>query len=618
MTLIEESSVLRSLRVLAAMGVLCNGAGAAMAQGADASAGAATASGLIVKLKPAAQEGQLQTASQAQVRVGRLGRLSAAAGYTSVMPWRHLTGQTAVMAVPSGLTPAVQKKLIDRLMATGQVEWVEPNVREPLAAPSNANFNPQQWWLGAWGQGNRGVPGVVSAWNQVINTNGSTSALSRATVVAVLDTGMQTSHPDMPSGQFLPGRDFVSQTSFAGDGDGWDSDATDPGDSVSAVEAGQFDFLKAACGTQPVNSWHGAIVAAFVSANGTVPAMSPELGGARGANPAARILPVRVAGKCGADLADIVAGMYWAAGLTIPAAVQTVQPNPNPAKVLNISFGGADACGNTYQDAVNAVRARGVSVVAAAGNEHTAVARPGNCSGVIAVSALNRAGFKSTYSNFGSQIAVSTLGGDPGPQPSTGYTDAGRWGDFLGDEGLLSMEPTPAAPSPARYAYFAGTSYSAPIVSGVISLMLDVNPNLTPDQVLAGLKVSARPHVTSNYIGACSNQNPGRCLCTTSTCGAGVVDAYEAVRYALATRNNQSYARATVGDVRLDNDGAVASDILSAVRVASQDRGANAVTPSTDSSSSSGGGGGGAMGWLDISALLGLLALGWRFSPRRQ
>jgi serine protease len=614
--------LLRSFRALSAASLLLACGSEVSAQAPSVPVG--TASGLIVKLKPVAQEGPLQTTAQAQARVGRLSRLSVAAGYTSAMPWRHLTAQTTVLATPSALTPAVQKKLIERLMATGQVEWVEPNVREPLAAPSNSTFNPNQWWLAAWerGKSSSGIPDVMGAWRHSISTNVSTSALAHTTVVGVLDTGMQT-HVDLPASQFLPGYDFVSNPSFSGDkltdgaGGGWDSDATDPGDSVDAAEAGQYDFLKAGCGTQSANSWHGTIVASFIAANGV------SVNGAKGVNPSAKILPVRVAGKCGADLADIVAGMYWAAGLTIPSPLQPVPVNPvsNRAQVINISFGGADACGNVYQDAVNALRNAHVSVVAAAGNEHSVVARPGNCAGVIAVAALNRAGFKSTYSNFGSQVAVSTLGGDPGRRPQSGYLDAGAWEAYLGDEGLFNLEPTPEAPSSLSYAYFAGTSYSAPIVSGVISLMLDVNPSLLPDQIEAGLRASARPHVTSNDIGQCSDQNPGRCICTTSTCGAGVVDAYEAVRYALAKRSGQTYIRLTEGSVRLGGDGAIADAILSAKRVASQDRVAN--VPGSNNSSNAtatvgGGGGGGAVGTLELAALLGLSVLAWHLNPRKQ
>ena len=84
------------------------------------------------------------------------------------------------------------------------------------------------------------------------------------------------------------------------------------------------------------------------------------------------------------------------------------------------------------------------------------------------------------------------------------------------------------------YAYHYGTSFSAPIVSGAISLMLSVNPALTADQIVAGLRASARPHVTSPVPGfnMCSNDNPGRCLCTTSTCGAGILDIDRALLYA--------------------------------------------------------------------------------------
>ncbi len=90
--------------------------------------------------------------------------------------------------------------------------------------------------------------------------------------------------------------------------------------------------------------------------------------GGAGIHWGASILPVRVAGKCGADLADIVDGMRWAGGL----AVAGMAPNPNPARIINISFGGSAACGAMYQTAIDELRNAGVVVVAAAGNEWTA------------------------------------------------------------------------------------------------------------------------------------------------------------------------------------------------------------------------------------------------------
>jgi serine protease len=62
--------------------------------------------------------------------------------------------------------------------------------------------------------------------------------------------------------------------------------------------------------------------------------------------------------------------------------------------------------------------------------------------------------------------------------------------------------------------------------------MLSVNPRLTVDQLIAGLKSSARPHVLSPWLAACSADNSASCLCTTSICGAGILDAEQAVYYA--------------------------------------------------------------------------------------
>lgn len=457
---------------------------------------------------------------------------------------------------------------------------------------------------------------------------GNQIALSQPpAVIAVLDTGI-TTHADLPvmgdpivtgSTNILAGYDFVSNTSFSGDGNGWDASALDPGDSVNSTEAAQAAFRQANCGVQD-NSWHGSVVAGMLAAK------TNNTTGVAGVNWHANVMPVRVAGKCGADLADIVAGMYWSAGLAIPSSIVQQEQGPGrpvggsstPAKVVNISFGGAGSCDPLYQDAINALRSVGVVVVASAGNEHGAVSRPANCRGVVAVAALSRYGFKSSYSNFGPEITVSTLGGDPAATST--HPDGGAWGSVLGDSMLLSIYPGSGTPP---YAYHAGTSYSAPIVSGVISLMLDVNPNLSVDDIVEGLKLSARPHVTSNLMGACSNDNPGRCICTIGTCGSGIVDAYEAVRYAsvlAAGQPSSSYARLSPGDVRLDNDGAVATSITTALTLAAQDRSANppaANSAGNSSASVGGGGGGGALSPWDL-LLLPMLGLWAWLNPRRQ
>lgn len=577
------------------------------------------ASGLIIQLKPTPAEGSLATPTQVQARFQRLGRLAQTSGYTAQMPWRHLSEQMVSMRVPTRLSPAMQQKLIDRLMASGQVAWVEPNVKQQLAqsvtSPNDYFYAAglsgpdaeRQWWLkDPDGAERAGVPGFAKAWERSTGTGRSPGV-----VVAVLDTGY-LGHADLPTAvppagqqipvgadaRVLPGRDFVSDVDLSGDGDGWDTDPTDAGDFVTATEAATTRFKELRCGEQD-STWHGQVISGILGASSHNNTDVP--GGVAGINWGVRLLPVRVAGKCGANLDDIVAGMYWAAGMTIPSGVMGQQPvpvNPNPAKIINISFGGSGSCGNLYSTAIAALKARQVVVVAAAGNEHGAVSRPGNCADVLTVAALNRAGFKSSYSNFGAEVFISTVGGDPGP--FSGFSDAGSWGEDLGDTGLLTVGNTGVqqAGTDSIYAFHAGTSYSAPLLAGVVSLMLDVSPTLSIDDIKRGLRASARPHVLSTEMAACSSQNPGRCICTTNTCGAGILDAAEALAFAEAHANDEVYQPPVRPSAITVND----EPIRTAKASASQDRPANVV----QATSVGGSGGGGA---LDVAALFGLAGL---------
>lgn len=421
-----------------------------------------------------------------------------------------------------GLGAEEAARLAARLRRDPRVDWVAPNVRERPLQVSDPLY-PQQWWLKPVSGSNanalvdrlRGVPGFLSAWQSGLpGATGSAQA-----IVAVLDTGL-TSHPDL-TGRTLPGYDFVSDAVYANDGDGRDSDPADPGDWVSATDKAT-DAHFVGC-DEARSSWHGTLI------TGLIAAATDNRIGVAGIAPQGRVLPVRVAGKCGATVADIVDGMRWAAGL----AVAGVPGNPNPARIINISFGGSAACGPEYQGVIDELRTRGAGglgtvVVAAAGNEHGAVTRPASCTGAVGVAALNRDGFKTHYSNFGSELAASglaTVGGDD--------NSAGAWRYLLADSGIVSVWNTGTqAPGQADYAALFGTSFAAPMVSGTLSLMLSVNPGLSLDQLVKGLLKTVRPHVTSPLIGPCSSDNPGRCICSTARCGAGILDAPQALLFA--------------------------------------------------------------------------------------
>jgi hypothetical protein len=83
-----------------------------------------------------------------------------------------------------------------------------------------------------------------------------------------------------------------------------------------------------------------------------------------------------------------------------------------------------------------------------------------------------------------------------------------------------------------------GTSFSAPIVSGIAALMRAANANLTPPQIIARMKASATPYPQPAGVAQCVNGSTSsvECACTTTTpttCGAGMVNALKAVKAAL-------------------------------------------------------------------------------------
>ena len=566
-----------------------------------------SAQGLIVRLKDAPSHERLQSRSAdglVEREAVRWQRVLADSGLSGTSGQRQ-PGLRAVgrdqqlLDFGRSLSAAEVAQLKARLLQRADVAWVEANVRERrLQVPTDPRY-PSQWWLREAGGTNanaiadrlRGVPGFLRAWQSGLA--GSTGR--PAAVVAVLDTGI-TAHPDL-EGRILPGYDFVSETAYSNDGNGRDADPTDPGDWVSSSDRNDAAFKD--CEIED-SSWHGTIISALVAAatnNGV---------GVAGINQDGRVLPVRVAGKCGAAVADIIDGMRWAAGLSVAG----VPSNPNPARIINISFGGSAACGDAYLSAINELRAAGAIVVAAAGNEFGAPTRPASCSGAVGVVALNRDGFKTNYSNFGSVLSASgiaTVGGDD---------SAGGWGDLLTDGGLFTAwnDGFRQVGTPG-YSSMYGTSFSAPLVAGAASLMLSVNPALTAAQLVDGLRRSARPHVTSPRIGTCSSANPGRCICTTDTCGAGILDAEQALLFAA---NPGSYVAPAREAAIIDNPEVVQAAARGQDRSGSTTPTTPPVTdPGTGSSSGGGSSGGGAMeaGWLVALALATGLLLARR--PRR-
>jgi serine protease len=424
---------------------------------------------IIVKYRDVSDPGS----AEAKIRAAET--LSARTGI-ALRHFRTMSGDAQVLELREYLPLEEVWSLSEQIAALPDVEYAEPDQRFRVALEPNDLFYETQWHY----HDTYGIH-IDDAWDV---TTGSAS-----TVVAVVDTGILLNHPDLV-GRTVPGYDFISDVPTANDGNGRDNDPSDPGDWITDDENDIGPFASCAV-TQ--STWHGTHVA------GTIGANSNNSIGVAGINWKAKLLPVRVLGKCGGFLSDIADGIRWAAGASVPEA----PVNMNPAKVINVSIGGDGACSFTYQSAINTARALGAHVVVAAGNENrdASLTQPGNCSGVITVAATAQDAWRSAYSNYGSTVEISAPGGD---QPF--------------DPGVLSTSNAgTTTPTTHIYEYYQGTSMAAPHVSGVISLMLARNPYLTHTQVLQILQTTAQPFPPSS-----------NCYGTTG-CGAGVVDAAKAL-----------------------------------------------------------------------------------------
>src|SRR5277367_5872824 len=408
--------------------------------------------------------------------------------------------------------PAVLFAVVDQRRYALQVMPNDP------AFMATANVQSGQWYLDAPTPNGQTTPieGVqtmdlsatdaVDAWTITKGSDGI--------VIADVDSGVLFNHPDLlragPTslgagfgGRLLPGYDFVGEDFnpnspynglgtflIANDGDGWDPDPSDPGDWLSSSDLMNSLFMG---DTASPSSWHGTRVV------GIMGALTNNDTGIAGMTWGPWILPVRALGKGGGYDSDIISGIQWAAGLSVTNPDGSAVPdNPYPADIINLSLGGdTTSCssqdGSAYESALTTVTGMGVLVVISAGNANGDVELPGNCAtvvpGVMAVAGLRNVGTKVGYSSFGPQVSVSAPAGNC----------VNSAGNCLRSIDTTTNLGTTVPLGGSNYTYTnetnpnLGTSFSAPIVSGIAALMRSVNDNLTPVQLAARIEASATP-----------------------------------------------------------------------------------------------------------------------------
>ncbi|MEL6722459.1 MAG: S8 family serine peptidase [Pseudomonadota bacterium] len=406
-------------------------------------------------------------------------------------------GIRLILNLPQGMTHAEATAYIQPLQQHTAVKYAEPNAIYylQLVTPDDPEYI-NQWQMQSLNADNPAAVNLPAAWEL---TQGSENI-----VIGLIDSGV-VNHTDLTSrlvggSSTTAGYDLITQPERANDGDGRDTDPTDPGNWIAAgdwVEDGQDKCA-------PRNStWHGTSVA------GIIGAASNNATGVTGVDWNAKISVARATGRCGGEIADISDAIRWLSGEPVDGMV-----NPNPSDVINMSIGAAGTCWESAQEAIDAATARGTVVVVAAGNSNGDVANfsPANCRNVIAVAGLEQDGSRLSLDLGGGFV----FGGNTGEEadiaaPSVGYLSTGDTG-------------TTASNNTDDYTPFGGTSGATPHVSGVIGLMLASNPHLKtsvpqlPQLIEAKLKASARPFVTGTDDD-----------CTTDRCGAGMLDAEQAV-----------------------------------------------------------------------------------------
>jgi serine protease len=366
-----------------------------------------------------------------------------AAAIADTYGFRLLRGGRGVrsdlLALPPGENP---ESAAARLADDPRVLYAEPNrYLYAQEIPNDPDLG-DQWYLCRFG--------MPAAWD--ITSGNDSGALTGRTVVAIIDSGVDTDHEDLAA-RMLPGHDFCTSSDCS----------TAPDDDPNS------------------NDSHGTHVAGIAAAAG-----DNGIGVAGVAYTGVTILPVKVFDDFGisATVDSLANGILWAVGQDVQGQIFG---NANVARILNLSLGG-NVDSQTLRDAVTAARNAGALVIAASGNTgggdrtpHDGILAPADSPGALAVGAVNSNGQRASFSMF------DALGG---PTVSL-LAPGGRLIDAAGgtspfDRGILNTFPNDS------YSYQVGTSMATPFVSGVAALIWSAEPGLSDDDVIDRLLTSTR------------------------------------------------------------------------------------------------------------------------------
>ncbi len=359
-----------------------------------------------------------------------------------------------------GFDPVVAAR---ELAATGVVRSASPNYRFGLfITQPDDPFYFYQWYVD---DGDFADVRLPYAWDL---GRGDTSV-----VIAIIDTGVDTSHPDLASRIWrnygeIPGNGIDDDgNGFVDDVDGWDFGRgdNDPNPEYTPESSG-IDV-----------GFHGTFCA------GIAAAATNNGDGIAGAGWNCRIMPLKVSHPDSGITSEAIAGAF----------LYAVQER---ASVISMSFGGPGDPGvpEFFQSLVDLATSSGAVCVAAAGNDGDSVRTyPAACDRVLAVAATDFGNARAEFSNFGPWVDVAAPGSYMFSSICQNYTftdlDQLFYILLFGWDGV------------SPYMYGDGTSFACPLVAGVCGLVRARFPYLTPPLVMQQIVSTGDPVLYDQPIG---------------------------------------------------------------------------------------------------------------------
>lgn len=397
--------------------------------------------------------------------------------------------------------------------ATQRLEQQLAQLPQPKDTPVSAKLLPLQWHLNSTPKRGqllaRTDVRATEAWK---HSNGG-----RGTVVAVIDSLIQWDHPDLVKNIYKSGN---NPDKLPGEEYGWDFSSSGEGDADTRLSSRELSLLqtewqntfklptdqllkkyqqfadifkqrnpKASPGeiahqirnlirNEISSEFHGTWSAGVIAAN------SPDKAGVLGVAPNTQILPVRVFALGGAiNSASLGEAIGYAASRNVD--------------VINMSLGSLLPDEGLTEQIFDVLDTNpNLVIIASAGNENLdGVGFPAGIPGVVSVGATNMTGNRTFYSSYGGGLDVVAPGGEIQNGMSGGIlTTGGTWLDGFW-QGItvpdnswgLALDPV------GKYVQVQGTSFSAPIVSGVVALMKGEDPKrrLSREEMVSILKKTA-------------------------------------------------------------------------------------------------------------------------------